>query len=125
MVKSGLFGMALALTVTAVQAEADKNSANFVMVGCRSYLNSFGADPYREGHCVGFIDATITIGGGFKFAPAAAAAAPFVCLNVPAGATLAQGVRIVVAYIEARPARMHEPFIGLALEALRDAWPCK
>jgi hypothetical protein len=33
-------------------------------------------------------------------------------------------VRVVVAYIEARPARVHEDFRNLALEALREAWPC-
>jgi hypothetical protein len=34
-------------------------------------------------------------------------------------------VRVVIAYIEARPSRMHENFDLLALEALRTTWPCK
>ena len=32
-------------------------------------------------------------------------------------------VRIVVAYIERYPQRMHENFKRLALEAMREAWP--
>jgi hypothetical protein len=40
-------------------------------------------------------------------------------------ATVQQGARIVVAYIEARPERMHEDWRKLALEALREAWPCR
>jgi hypothetical protein len=47
------------------------------------------------------------------------------CLDVPDKVTINQASRVVIAYIEARPARMHEPFNELALEALRDAWPCK
>jgi hypothetical protein len=33
--------------------------------------------------------------------------------------------RVVVAYIEQRPARMHEKFGLLAVEALQKAWPCR
>ena len=51
-----------------------------------------------------------------------AAAHPDVC--APAGAVRDQAVRIVVQYIDARPARMHEYFSWLAIEALRAAWPC-
>jgi Rap1a immunity proteins len=43
----------------------------------------------------------------------------------PAGVTIAQEVRVVVVYIDARPARMHEPFKMLVVEALRAAWPCR
>jgi hypothetical protein len=35
-----------------------------------------------------------------------------------------QLVRVVVAYVEARSKRMHEPFWQLTYEALADAWPC-
>jgi hypothetical protein len=40
------------------------------------------------------------------------------------GATNMQGVRIVLQYIDARPARLNENFNKLAAEALRQAWPC-
>jgi Rap1a immunity proteins len=48
-----------------------------------------------------------------------------VCLNIPKGVTPTQQIRVVIAYIEARLAQMHELFDWLAFEALRDAWPCK
>jgi hypothetical protein len=42
----------------------------------------------------------------------------------PEGVNNKQMVRVVVAYIERRPQRMHENFNRLALEALHEAWPC-
>jgi hypothetical protein len=47
------------------------------------------------------------------------------CIDAPAGVLGGQAVKVVVAYIDARPARMHERFDRLALEAFRAAWPCK
>ena len=38
--------------------------------------------------------------------------------------TYEQAVRVVVAYIDQRPARAHETFEFLAFEALERAWPC-
>jgi hypothetical protein len=46
-------------------------------------------------------------------------------LCIPNAVTNGQMVRVVVKYIEDRPARMHENFKALAVEALRAAWPCK
>jgi Ssp1 endopeptidase immunity protein Rap1a len=43
----------------------------------------------------------------------------------PPSVTNGQVVRVVVAYIERRPQRMHENFKELTLEALHDAWPCR
>jgi hypothetical protein len=43
----------------------------------------------------------------------------------PVGANQGQAIRVVIAYIDQRPARMHEPFVALALEALRASWPCR
>ena len=42
----------------------------------------------------------------------------------PPGVTRFHATRIVVAYIEAHPERMHDDFTELALEAMHDAWPC-
>jgi len=43
----------------------------------------------------------------------------------PAGATIKQRIQVIIAYIEARPQRMHEDFRVLAVEAMQKAWPCK
>ena len=42
----------------------------------------------------------------------------------PANVPLDQTVRAVIAYIEARPKRMHENFKTVVMEAVHDAWPC-
>jgi hypothetical protein len=46
----------------------------------------------------------------------------FICLPP---VTRQQMVRVVVQYIDNRPARMHERFVILAAEAMTAAWPCK
>jgi hypothetical protein len=43
---------------------------------------------------------------------------------VPAGTTAQQAASIVVQYIDGQPARIHEDFNRLAVEALRANWPC-
>jgi hypothetical protein len=48
--------------------------------------------------------------------------ADIVC--TPDGGTNEQIIRVIIKYIEARPARMHESFLRLALEAMVEAWPC-
>jgi hypothetical protein len=102
----------LALTVPA-SAEENPHSANSYMPGCRDFIaDNWGRDAYQRGKCIGFIAGLIYEAAETSF-----------CL--PRGATYEQGVRVVVAYIEARPQRMHESFGKLAHEALSAAWPCK
>ena len=43
---------------------------------------------------------------------------------VPAGTTSEQATGVVVQYIDGQPARVHEDFNHLAVEALRANWPC-
>jgi Rap1a immunity proteins len=106
-------GVALALTVTAAgAAEEDRDSANFRLPLCRGFLNHSGANILLQGACAGVIEGMVFLG-------------KYQCVDVPDEVTIAQAVRVVVAYIDARPARMHEPFKKLAIEALRAAWPCK
>jgi hypothetical protein len=123
-----LLGATLALTVTAALA-AEYTSANRGMEGCRSYLsrsgNRSGPDPVGEGYCQGIVEGIMSTGGSLRLSPGAAAAAPVLCLNPPVEATAGQGIRVVAAYIDARPERLHEPFTVLVREALQTAWPCK
>ena len=44
---------------------------------------------------------------------------------VPSNVQKGLVVQVIVRYIEARPQRMNGEFGPLAIEALRDAWPCK
>jgi hypothetical protein len=88
-------------------AEVDPHSANFIMPGCREDLA--GKSNWSVGLCDGLIAGLI-----------------YANRNIcePDGVTHRQEVRVVAQYIDARPARMHEDFRTLALEALKAAWPC-
>ena len=92
----------------------DTVSANHVMRGCRAWIATPGLagadDAFQQAHCAGVIE-------GIVFASES------VCS--PAQSTNGQAIRIVVKYIDDRPARMHENFKRLAREALQAAWPCK
>jgi Rap1a immunity proteins len=96
------------LVCTAANA-ADTTSANVVLPGCKDSIAGRGG--YGAGYCHGVLDGMIIIQKNEW------------C--TPRGSTLGQAVRVVVAYIDARLARQHEDFRDLALEGLREAWPCK
>jgi hypothetical protein len=89
-------------------------SANLIMQGCRVFFAKPAKetidDAFLQGECLGIVDAVLHL-------------AEDNC--PPKGSTPEQAIRIVVKHIDDRPARMHEPFIVLAREALRAAWPCK
>ena len=89
---------------------ADVSTANYVMAGCRGFLQTPIQTRLEAGYCAGAVRALVY-------------AAPGVC--APPYGTNEQGVRVVVQYIDSRPARLHENFMDLALEALKAAWPCK
>lgn len=104
----------VALTVIASSGPSlgqdDTNSANWVMPGCLSSSTSF-----RQGVCSGTVNAIVLVG---PLLPSE------LRICAPATATNTQAVKVVVAYFQRIPARMHEPFAGLTIEALRRAWPC-
>ena len=101
----------LCASPSASRAETDYSSANWIMLGCR--------------HTAPIVNATISMAratcngavGGI------ASASPTVCS--PSEATVGQMMRVVVIYIDQRPARLHEDFNILANEALTAAWPCR
>ena len=108
-ISASLFGVALALTVTAASSAEDRLSANYWLPLCKAFIAASASDLMGQGICAGRIE-------GLGFAS---------CAHIPDSVTRAQAVRVVVRYIETRPQRMHESFLVLADEALRDAWPCK
>jgi Rap1a immunity proteins len=136
MTTSGLLlGMALALTVTAAQAE-DK-SANYMLPHCQNFIDHKSGDLFGQGLCAGLVEgvtATVSIVALYAFPRP-----PFIspdrpppdrlprtlCIDVPNGVTIEQLVRVVVAYVEARPDLMHQEFRLLSIDAVRAAWPCK
>jgi hypothetical protein len=42
----------------------------------------------------------------------------------PKDVTTGQARKIVIKYIEDRPDSLYDPFMPLAIDGLRDAWPC-
>jgi hypothetical protein len=110
------FAVAILLALTMPASAEDLDSANHILPGCKGFL-SRGSTPtliesLQQGRCLGFIQGLVHGVGGKDF-----------CL--PKGVIAAQGVAVVIKYIEGRPERMHEQFGDLALEALKAAWPCK
>jgi hypothetical protein len=100
-------------------AEPNQTSADYVMLGCRdaASLVTFSNVGESEdqvslmGFCAGIV-------AGFSFM-----GQPYgIC--VPAGTTAQQAASIVVQYIDGQPARIHEDFNRIAVEALRSNWPC-
>ena len=96
------------------RAEEDTSSAAWVMPGCRAFLSPpiLAPDAVKAGFCLGLTEGVWDTGY----------AEGWICS--PPDAVGRQALRAVVQYIEARPARMDERFTGLAIEALRAAWPC-
>ena len=93
---------------------AGNNSANNRMPGCRAAVQEDNSSiMYSQGFCMG------TITTLFFFADQL----PLPSCT-PTGSNVGQALRIVVQYIDQRPARMHEDFMRLAMEALAAAWPC-
>jgi Rap1a immunity proteins len=136
MVRSALLGaVALALTATAAGAAEDSRSANYLLPACRDIIGrTNSSSPVLQGYCMGIVSEISHIGFGVALAQSFTSYTngvpePIIrkmyCLVVPDGVTNNQMVRIVVAYIEKHPTRMHEDFRDLALEAIREAWPCK
>jgi hypothetical protein len=102
-----------------VVAGPNQTSADYVMPGCRdaaplitfSDVGESKEQISRMSFCTG-----IVVGLSFMGQPYG------IC--VPANTTSQQAISIVVQYIDGQPARIHEDFNSLAVEALRASWPC-
>jgi Rap1a immunity proteins len=84
-------------------------SANEVMPGCRPLVTNSQRKSWDTPFCAGLISALAHM---------------HVDSCLPREVTQGQIARVVVQYIDNRPARMHEDFRDLALEAMKAAWPC-
>jgi Ssp1 endopeptidase immunity protein Rap1a len=116
LMRAVLLGL-LAAVLPAFEGAAEPESANSMLPGCQTFISR--VDPGTAGpqsRCVGNVE-------GLAFVSSLLPANLKSC--TPDNVTLGQVVRVVVAYIERRPQRMHEYFNFLALEAMHEAWPCK
>lgn len=101
-------------------AQEDTLSANYYLEACRLYANNVrpqpGVDQFKMPLCAGVL---LTLAWA---APQLGSSQLQAC--PPSAATKGQVAKVVVAYLDQHPARLHEQFVDLALEALRHAWPC-
>ncbi len=104
-------GVAVALLLAAGDARAQMRTGNDFIRSCQQHQTSARED-YGQGICMGFIGGIFYWSGDFG-----------VC--APEGANWGQALRIVVGYMERNPARLHQHFAQLVVEALREAWPCR
>ena len=106
-------GALMALTITTASAQQSLFSANSVLPGCKAvFEEGRGLGRQDTGYCVGAINALLFL-------------APTECVEIPDGVTFLQVLLAVIGFIEARPLRMDEAFVGLAFEALLEGWPCR
>lgn len=99
-------------------AKEPVGTGNYLLSSCKSAVSDASRDTFNEGYCVGEIAMLMmlaeaeVLGGNVHICP-------------PKGAPASQGVRVVVAFLEANPRRLYEPFSALVYEALWHAWQCK
>jgi hypothetical protein len=108
---------AFAALVAGARAE-DTNSANYLLEACRIFAS--GATPpqndiFRPALCIGEMNAMMFFASSVDTPNRACP---------PKGANVIQATKVVVAYLDAHPERLHDNFLGLAYTALARVWPC-
>jgi hypothetical protein len=111
----------LILFALLVNTPADAQTAHSLLDACKRTLDRspVGNDlvlAYNSGNCSGIVLAIFLLGRQLQ---------PDARFCPPPKATMGDALRMVVTYIDARPKQQETPFNIIALEALRDGWPCK
>jgi hypothetical protein len=106
----------LALLAVDSEVAAFNDRATDLLPGCRGVVVAStkfhsATEALTEGTCFGIVV-------GITFADNR------ICTPSP-GSTYEQAIRVVIDYVDKRPARLNEDFTVLAQEALRAAWPCQ
>lgn len=98
-----------------VFAEPDYDSGNYMLPVCKTLLEQHIAKDVWAGQCAGIVSALLWTAPilltEYDFCP-------------PPRITPRQSQRVVVSFFDSHPEILHRPFKDLALEALRQAWPC-
>jgi Rap1a immunity proteins len=114
-------GALATLTVTMAAAQGTK-SANDVLSYCKlapkaAAANETSAREY--GYCLGAIDGVALGGWRRNFGDPG-------CFDVPEQAFIQRGtLKVVIMYADRHPGELTQPFVQVAVRALREAWPCK
>jgi hypothetical protein len=118
-VKYFIFFFVTAFLLMSSPVKADKDGSE-ILSACKALISAPNVgDLFDAGKCAGFMagaNSTFTLlesmGG-----------ASFYC--VPDGVKTEQAIRVLIAYMEKNPARLHLPAIILYLNAMEAAFPCK
>jgi Rap1a immunity proteins len=114
---AAVLGIALAIATGATIAAEDRESANFMLPGCRTFVS--GHRTISEGYGVG-----ACFGEFMVLAWAGRALPPELAYCLPERVTTGQMAQIVIRDLEKRPEVWHKDFIELAADALHRAFPC-
>jgi hypothetical protein len=94
-------------------ATSEYDSGNSMLPHCKALVE--GKPPgFWGGHCAGIIDTWSFVSTSLPESDR------FCAPNVPP----LQAQRVVVRWLETHPENLHLSFKGLALSALKEAWPC-
>ncbi len=97
-----------------VFAAPDFDSGNYMFPRCKALVEGKPLQVW-EGQCGGVVDTLVWVGSslprGGRFCP-------------PRGIPPEQAHRVVVRWLETHPEKLHLRFLGLAVQALMEAWPC-
>jgi hypothetical protein len=85
-------------------------------MSCKAWVNNTDLRNPFTGYCQGVASALVFVGRNLS---------ENLRFCTPEKSTNFQAVKVVIAFIEAHPERLHESFMALALEALNRGWPCK
>jgi hypothetical protein len=111
--RTAIICVALMALATTASAQQSLFSADSVLPGCKAvFEDGRGLGRQDTGYCIGAINALAFL-------------APTECIEIPDGVTFLQVLLAVVQFIEAHPQRKDDAFVGLAFEALLEAWPCR
>jgi len=113
--------IALALSLLPAAAHAQDQydtmkalSAAYILAACKEKPTE---SQWKQGICVGQIQALYLLAFSDHLAPKGK-------YCPPDGVTINQARLVVIKYIEDKPEQLHLPFLSLAIDALRKAWPC-
>ena len=115
--KAHLFAIIFAGLLLPAVSQSQSITGIRMLPGCKAQVNNANTDMFGQGACVGAV--LTQLFNAYAARPDTTGSCP------PETVTAEQGVRVVVAYLEANPQRLHESFNWLVVYALQQAWPCK
>ena len=128
---SVLLGALLTATITtASEVESDKDSGNVMLRYCnlpKEEMFANSGNVFLYGRCAGIVEAAGYIFKMLKLEQDRGDVKldSFWCTDIPDGVTLQQITNVITNWATAHPEETHEPFLGIAMVAIHEAWPCK